>query len=132
MKSGVNHQRFPGLLLLLLYLTAFPACSGSKLPEQLIGKWESDHERYRQCFMRIETKRIVFGNNEQNTGNGIIQKVTRLERDSKQIVRIEYVDLDLTVFTLSLVYSNTAGDSLCFENQPEVVWKRASLPGVGQ
>ena len=127
MKTCVNRQRLPGLCLLLLCLAVILACGVSQPPEQLIGKWESDHERYQHCFMQIESKRIVFGNNEQKTGIGIIQKITQLKKDSKQIVRIEYMDLDLSKFTLNLVYSNNAADSICFENQPGVIWKRASL-----
>jgi hypothetical protein len=127
MKICVNRNRLPGPWLLLLCFTVFLACRGSQLPEQLIGKWQSDHERYQHCFMQIESERIVFGNEEQKTGIGIIKKITQLKRDSQQIVRIEYMDLDLTIFTLNLVHSNNAHDSIWFENQPEVVWKRASL-----
>ncbi|MHB9096709.1 MAG: hypothetical protein ACYC5X_02685 [Syntrophales bacterium] len=127
MKISVNRQRLPGLWLLLLCLTVVLACRSSQLPEQLIGKWQSDHERYKYCFMQIQSERIVFGNEEQNTGIGIIKKVTQLKRDSKQIVSIEYMDLDLTMFTVNLVHSNSADDSIWFENQPEVVWKRVSL-----
>lgn len=132
MKICVNRQRLPGLWLLLLCLTVVLACRGSQLPEQLIGKWQSDHERYKHCFMQIQSERIVFGSEEQNTGIGIIKKVTQLKRDSKQLVRIEYMDLDLTMFTVNLVLSNNADDSLWFENQPQVVWKRASLLEAAQ
>jgi len=132
MKTCVNRQRLPGLWLLLPCLAVILACGGSQMPEQLIGKWESDHERYQHCFMQIESRRIIFGNNEQKTGMGIIEKITQLKRDSKQIVRIEYMDLDLTRFTLNIVCSNNADDSIWFENQPEVVWKRASLLKTGQ
>ncbi len=127
MKHCADRQRLTCLWVLLLCLTVFPACRGSQLPEQLIGKWHSDHERYKHCFMQIQSERIVFGSEEQNTGIGIIKKVTQSNRDSKQIVSIEYMDLNLTLFTVNLVHSNNADDSLWFENQPEVVWKRASL-----
>jgi hypothetical protein len=132
MKIYTNRQRLRFLWLLLLCLTVFLACGGSRLPEQLIGRWQSDHERYKHCFMQIQSERIVFGNEEQKTGIGIIEKITRLKRDSKHIVRIEYMDLDLARFTLNIVYSNNADDSIWFENQPEVVWKRASLPKAVQ
>jgi hypothetical protein len=132
MKTCVNRQRLPGMQLLLLCLAVILACGGSQMPEQLIGKWESDHESYQHCFMQIESKRIVFGNNEQTTGIGTIEKITQLKRDSKQIVRIEYMDLDLAKFTLNLVYSNNADDPIWFENQPKVVWKRASFPKAVQ
>lgn len=133
MTTCVNRRRLPGLWLLLLCSAVILACGGSQMPEQLIGKWESDHERYQNCFMQIESKRIVFGNNdEQKTGIGIIEKITQSKRDSKQIVRIEYMDLDLARFTLNLVYSNNTYDSIWFENRPEVIWKRASLPKAVQ
>jgi hypothetical protein len=127
MKMYVNHKRLRGLWLLLLCLAVFPACSDSKMPEQLIGKWQSDHERYQDCFMQIDAKRIVFGNKQQDNETGIIKKVTQIKKNSTQIVRVEYMNFYLTKFTLNLVYSNKAGDSIWFENQPAVIWKRAPL-----
>jgi hypothetical protein len=124
----VNRQRLRGSWLLLLCLVVFLSCSGSQVPEQLIGNWKSDHELYQNCFMQIEEKWIVFGNEEQKTGMGMIQKVTLLEKNSKRVVRIKYNDLDGTEFTVNLVYSNNANDSIWFENKPAVIWKRTSLP----
>ncbi len=127
MKMYVNHKRLRGSWLLLLFLAVFPACSGSKMPEQLIGKWQSDHERYQDCFMQIDAKRIVFGNKQQDNETGIIKKVTQIKKNSSLIVRIEYENFYLTKSTVNLVYSKNAGDSIWLEKQPEVVWKRASL-----
>lgn len=132
MKTCVNRRRLRSSSLLLLCLAVFLSCSSSQVPEQLIGNWISDHELYQNCFMRIEEKLIIFGNKEQKTGMGMIQKVTILEKNSKRVIRIKYNDLDGTEFTLNLVYADNAGGSICFENQPSVVWKRASLLKTGQ
>ena len=126
MKTCVNRRRLRGAWLLLLCLVVFLSCSSSQVPEELIGTWISDHDLYQNCFMRIEEKWITFGNQEQKTGMGKIRKVTILEKNSKRVIRIKYSDLDETEFTLNLLYSGNAGGSICFENQPSVVWKRAS------
>lgn len=132
MKMHENYRLLRVWWLLLLCLAVFPACTGSQMPEQLIGKWESDHENYRECFMQIDTKRVMFGNKERKTEIGVIQEITLLKRDSERVVRIKYRDTNQTTLTLSLVYSINDKNSLWFENQPAVNWKRASLPGVRQ
>lgn len=128
MKTHDNYRLLRGWWLLLLCLAVFPACTGSQMPEQLIGKWESDHENYQHCFMKIEAKSVIFGNKEQNTEIGVIHEISQIKKDSEQIVRIKYTDTNQTTLTLSLVYSNNDKNSLWFENQPAIIWKRASLP----
>lgn len=131
-KTGIKRRRLPRLWSLLPGLAVILACEGAQMPEHLLGKWESEHERYQQCFMQIEARRIAFGTGEEKASIGIIRKIARLEKDSRQIVTIEYMDLDLTKFTVKMIYSNGVGGSLWFENQPKVVWKRAAVRNAVQ
>ena len=117
-------RRRKGSWITLFLCLALSACSGQSMPTQIIDTWVTDDERYQGCRLQIAKDRIVFGDSEEGSNDGIVRKVSAAAESNILVVTIDYVNLENVPFSVRVVYSTGKGGTLWFKNQPATVWKR--------
>ena len=126
MKPGIKRWRINGIItcFLISLLLVFTGCQGGSIPDKLIGTWVSDDERYENCFMKISSDSIVFGQAGNQTDTYSIIKVGVVNKSEMQELKIKCVSSDKVVITNELLFSPKNGGQVQFKNKPDVLWYR--------
>jgi hypothetical protein len=126
MKPSTKKWIIKGIIscFLIFLLLVFTGCESGGIPDDLIGMWVSDDERYENCFMKISSDSIVFGQAGNQTDTYSIIKVGVVNKSERQVLKIKSVSSDKIVITHELLFSPKNGGQLQFKNRPSVLWYR--------
>ena len=115
----------PTLIVALLTVLVGCASEVSPPPEQILGIWSTDSERYAGRTFEIRTDAIVFVTGEFSPPilHSLAQAEALPESNSKSRWRLHYRETDGTISTLDLDYRPTPEPTLQFANRKEI-WKR--------
>lgn len=124
-------MKFRLLLLTALSLVAIgtPGCTQpepAEIPEELIGVWVTDDQRYEGRFLKLEARTIHFGiGGDQATENPIID-VETIQEEGTSIYRIHYLSPEGLEYSQTLNY-DPESEEIRYKNRPSVVWKRVEI-----
>ena len=95
------------------------------LPDELIGVWETDAPRYRNCPTEISKRHVIF---QTVTGESDINTITKVEKTTekgKTLYHIHYKNSEGLVYRLSFFFYKTPeGDVIQYKNQSQLIWKK--------
>lgn len=119
-------HRYTALFLITIMGSLFlNCCRAGALPQSMIGVWETPHERYRDCALRISSDQLVFTHAADGPYTFRIKKIAVQNDDENQVVTFTYTNADDGSFQSQWVFSPRNGGELWHKSQPEIVWHLA-------
>jgi len=113
------------LLALSLALFGLSGCrkdSVRYMPQDLIGAWETQAPKYRNCLLHLERASVAFENTrEEHTTSYEVARVRTVQNGEEPSIEIYYRNDSNSRSSLALV---RAGETLRFKYQPDIVWTR--------
>jgi hypothetical protein len=115
------------LMCALLPLLSAVQCSKAKpVPDELIGTWVSSDPRYADRPMELRKETIIFEHGE-GYFDFKVYAVVNVEKKIEEydtLYIITYEIPDGLKYKLSFYYTEDAGGTIRYKNQPEVVWTK--------
>ena len=98
----------------------------SEVPEELVGVWLTEDQRYEGRFLKLEPRMIHFGlGGDQATENPIVD-VEELLGEGATVYRITYLSPEGLEYSQSLYYDPSSKE-IRYKSRPSVVWRRADI-----
>ncbi len=111
--------------VLVGFLLLFIGCSGdtgSQVPDELIGSWRTNEEKYSDSYFEIQKDTLKFGSGEDFVSPHSITKIV-LQNRGPNLNCVIFYNSEGNAYEWSLVY-NSIDDTIHFNNQPDIKWKR--------
>jgi hypothetical protein len=93
----------------------------------MIGVWETSHERYRDCALRISANQLVFAHMGAAPKYCRINKIAIQSENEKKVVTFTYTNEEDGAFQSQWVFSPRHGGVIWHRSQPEIVWRPADM-----
>jgi hypothetical protein len=115
-------------LLLLSMLLLVPGCGRERIkeaPPELLGVWRTDHPDYRDRYMEIRPREIVFGTGAGTSATYLINRLRLSETESRIDYTIYYDNEEGQEYAFSIIYEYQGGGQIMLPNQRNMVWRRS-------
>jgi len=94
-------------------------------PDELIGVWQTDAARYKDCPTEITPTRIIFHTVTGAIDINTIQEIEKTTEKGKTLYRIHYENAEGLVYRLSFYFlQSPEGSVIQYKNQPQLIWKK--------
>ncbi len=118
------------IILICLMMLFLCQCGRTKIPEELIGVWETTAPDYADHPFEITTREVIFGTGEGTFDAYPIARI-KIEEDVKEqktLYIICYKNTARQEYKFSFYYDSTNRGAIRFKNQKEMVWTKKPLP----
>ncbi len=95
------------------------------VPEQLVGIWETSHDKYSDRIFELRTDQIIFGTGEDTFALHRVVNVQETQEDASALYTVYYLGSDGDEYQFSFYYE-LARDAIRFKNQKRIEWIRSS------
>ncbi len=122
-------ERVWTILICLMVLLLVCQCGRAKIPEELIGVWETATPDYADRPFEIKTNEVLFGTGEGKFDAYPIARI-KIEEDAKEqktLYVIFYKNTARQEYKFSFYYDPTNRGTIRFKNQKEMVWAKKPL-----
>jgi hypothetical protein len=114
--------------LALVTIMGMSGCADSKerkVPEELIGIWETSEPQYADSTIELTPREIIFSNPEIGRRVNRIMEIKRSPAGRKTLYDIHYEDDQRLDYTLSLYHLRINEEGILqFRFKEELVWRR--------
>ncbi len=95
------------------------------LPPDLVGSWESNDLRYEDRSLLVTSGQLLYKQGRETVHSGVIDEIVLIPMDlGREGVQVKYSDKEGVEFdTLIIIAADR--ESLVFDNNPGVRWRRA-------
>jgi len=114
-----------GLVILVVGIINFPR-NKILLPDEIVGTWASDDERYVDRFFRLSKTSVIFGTGDTDIDVYFINDTSFVSLGTDEVVELSIHKAGQENTRLSLIYENDEIESLRFLHQQKVIWYRIS------
>jgi hypothetical protein len=118
-------SRTIGLMFVVSVLFGCQLWPWNKIPEELIGEWETTEPRYHNRMLKITKDGIVFFTAPDYMDVNIITGVKTIQENGETLYEIHYRNSQRQKYKLSVyMISNPKGNAIRFKNQPKFEWTK--------
>ena len=95
------------------------------VPENLVGVWETTHEKYSDRIFELRTDEIIFGPGGDSFARHSVVNVQEFEGDDGLLYTVYYLGSEGAEYQFAFYYDPTR-DTIRFKNQATFEWTRSS------
>ena len=99
------------------------------VPEQLVGIWETSHDKYSDRIFELRTDQIIFGTGEDTYALHMVVNVQETQDEGNALFTVYYLDSEGEESQFSF-YDEPTTDTLRFKNQSRIEWTRSSASSL--
>lgn len=112
-------------IILALTLSGCGMWDRSRVPDLLLGTWETGAPKYQGCSFTVTGETITFDNGAGHADVNYIKKLTITREGERTVFQIRYENRNDAVFNLALHYSEQKGEAVIrFGNQMHIAWRK--------
>ena len=113
----------------MIFLVWLCFCTRRELDTRLHGVWRCPSENYKDSYIEIRPRSIIFGNDQDETENGTITGVKHEKMPDKIwiLCTVKYRNEDALQYELQFYFNSQEADTLVFKNQKDLVWTKAGI-----
>jgi hypothetical protein len=98
------------------------------LPEQMLGHWTTDAERYEDRFFELDARHLTFGTGGGSSYRNPILRIEVTREDGRLLYHLEHQGAEGQSYTFSFYYEPAHGGFITLKNQTEIHWTKERLP----
>ncbi len=95
------------------------------VPDQLVGVWETSHEKYSDRIFELKFDQIIFDTGGGTFARHPVVNVQEVLEDGSPLFTVFYAEADGVESQFAFYYDETL-DSIRFKNQKRIGWTRRS------
>ena len=115
------------LLVAALAATTVSACGRGRIrevPPELLGVWYTDAPGYRDRWMELRPREIVFATGPNSSTTHPVNGLRRVEAPGHVDFTVYYDNEEGQEYGLEIMYEYDEGGRILFPNQRNMVWRR--------
>ena len=118
------NRRFLIILITLAIFFGWQCGYERSAPNELVGVWKTQDQKYADRFLEIDTDTITFGTGERNFETYTIKKIKKGLETKGMLYTVYYEDEAGNTYTFAFYYSPEMGGVLRLKNQREIIWEK--------
>jgi len=118
MKSRIS------VVLLIFFLGCGEGGGISEVPDKLIGRWETEDQKYKGCFLYLEKSSVTFVSSEGVANINSLKNIELSSEEGTQLYTLYYTSGDNRGCAMKLYYERSDNGVIRLKSRKQIEWTR--------